>query len=293
MIDSTVLHHAKDIKRYFKFANHARGTDYEWDVEIELSQANGGDERDYLRRSAFEPLYQAALEHSSVKSYHSVSPEEREELKIFVSKRLGIPKEKVGPEEFKQANSWKYPSMIATTLDTGLRPIEVGRAKVSWVNLEDNELSIPKDESTKNEGIWNCSVKGRTAKNLERWLDERASLDKYEDRDELWLTQKVSEYGSKSCNALLTRLGRNRPRFDGFKKRVGLEHETREQMNIRSHLLWAEAGFQTDVIDAGIFVIPSGNFGSVSRTNRELNDEIFTEYFPIECPLLLVEYNLD
>lgn len=60
---------------------------------------------------------------------------------------------------------------MATTLDTGLRPIEVGRAKVSWVNLEDEKLNIPKDESTKNNAIWNCSIKGRTANSLERWLD--------------------------------------------------------------------------------------------------------------------------
>ena len=205
MIDSTVLHHAKDIQRYFRFSNHVRGTDYEWEVDVELSQSNG-DERDYLRRSAFEPLYQAALEHSSVKGYHSVTPEERSELKAFVAQRLGIPKEKVGPAEFKRANSWKYPSMIAVTLDTGLRPIEVGRAKVSWVNLEDNELNIPKDESTKNEAHWNCAIKRRTAKALKRWLDERASLEKYDGRDELWLTQKSAEYGSKSCNALLQRV---------------------------------------------------------------------------------------
>jgi len=205
MIDSTVLHHAKDIQRYFRFSNYVRGTEYEWEVEIELSQSNG-DERDYLRRSAFEPLYQAALDHSSVKGYHSVSPEERSELKTFVAQRLGIPKEKVGPDEFKQANSWKYPSMISVTLDTGLRPIEVGRAKVSWVNLEDNELNIPKEESTKNEAHWNCAIKKRTAKTLRRWLDERASLEKYDGREELWLTQKSSQYGSKSCNALLHRV---------------------------------------------------------------------------------------
>ncbi|MBP1986194.1 tyrosine-type recombinase/integrase [Halolamina salifodinae] len=205
MIDSTVLHHAKDIQRYFRFSNYVRGTEYEWEVDIELSQSNG-DERDYLRRSAFEPLYQAALDHSSVKGYHSVSPEERSELKTFVAQRLGIPKEKVGPDEFKQANSWKYPSMISVTLDTGLRPIEVGRAKVSWVNLEDNELNIPKEESTKNEAHWNCAIKKRTAKTLRRWLDERASLEKYDGREELWLTQKSSQYGSKSCNALLHRV---------------------------------------------------------------------------------------
>lgn len=148
----------------------------------------------------------AALEHSSVKGYHSVTPEERSELKTFVAQRLGIPKEKVGPGEFKRANSWKYPSMVAVTLDTGLRPIEVGRAKVSWVNLEDNELNIPKDESTKNESQWNCAIKRRTAKALKRWLDERASLEKYDGRDKLWLTPKSAQYSSKSCNALFQRI---------------------------------------------------------------------------------------
>lgn len=107
--------------------------------------------------------------------------------------------------------------------------------------------------------------------------------------------------GDDSINGVLERfgweteysfaIGRNRPRFDGFKSRVGLEHETREQMNVRSHLLWTEAGFQSGVVEAAVFVIPSGNFGSVARTYRELNDEIFRDHFPIECPLLLVEYN--
>lgn len=207
MIDSTVLHHAKDIKRYFKFSNYARGTDYDWEIDddIELSQANG-DEREYLRRAAFEPLYQAALEHSSVKSYYSVTPEERDELKRHISQRLQIPKGKVGPDEFEQANSWKYPSMIAVTLDTGLRPIEVGRAKVDWVNLQDNELNVPKEESTKNESHWNCSLKNRTAKVLKRWLSERSAYEKYNDRDELWLTQKGNRYSKDSCTPLLHRI---------------------------------------------------------------------------------------
>lgn len=207
MIDSTVLHHAKDIKRLYKYTNHTQGTNYEWDVpdDIELSQSPG-DERDYLRRQTFEPLYQAALEHSSVRSYYTASPEEREQLKKVVSQRLQIPKEKVGPEEFKQANSWKYPSMIALTLDCGLRPIEVSRAKVSWINLADNELVIPKDESTKNEAHWNCSFQKRTGQSLKRWLDERGSLEKYEGRDDLWLTRKRNPYNKDSCNELLDRI---------------------------------------------------------------------------------------
>ncbi|WP_193494212.1 hypothetical protein [Haloferax gibbonsii] len=174
MIDSSVLHTAKAIKRFFKYSNHVRGTKYDWEPKPELSQANG-DERDYLRRTAFEPLYQAALEYSSVKSYHNtrMTAEERERIKTYLSQRMSIPKDEVGPREFKQANSWKVPSMIAVTLDTGLRPIEVGRATVHWANLQNNELNIPKEESTKNNAHWNCTLKERTATIIERWLEER------------------------------------------------------------------------------------------------------------------------
>jgi hypothetical protein len=85
-------------------------------------------------------------------------------------------------------------------------------------------------------------------------------------------------------------VGDNRPRLDGFKDGIGLEHESREQMNVRSHLLWMEAAFQKAIVDTGVFIIPAGPNASVKRTNNELNDEIFTDYFPIECPLYLVEY---
>ncbi|SFR50082.1 Phage integrase family protein [Halogeometricum limi] len=207
MIDSSVLHHVKVIKRFFKYHNHVHGTDWEWDPDVELSQANG-DERDFLHRAAFRSLYKAALDFDSVKSYHSSSmtPEERDRIKTYLAQSEGVPKEKIGAEEFKNANSWKTPSLIAVTLDTGLRPIEVGRATVDWVNLESHELNIPKEESTKNTEYWNCTLKNRTVKVLRRWLDERATYDKYQDRDELWLTKKATPYSSKSCNYLLNRL---------------------------------------------------------------------------------------
>ncbi|MFO7926517.1 tyrosine-type recombinase/integrase [Natronomonas sp.] len=205
MIDSSVLHHLKVIKRYFKYHNHTHGTDWDWEPDLDLSQANG-EERDYLHRGAFKQLYSAALEYGSVKSYHSVTPEERDRIKTYLARLEGVPKEKIGPEEFKEANSWKVPSLIAVTLDTGLRPIEVGRASVDWVNLESHELNIPKEESTKNEAYWNCTLKNRTVNVLNRWLDERATYEKYQNRDELWLTKKGTRYSSKSCNYLLRRL---------------------------------------------------------------------------------------
>jgi len=84
MIDSSVLHHIKVIKRYFKYHNHTHGTDWEWEPDLDLSQANG-EERDYLHRGAFEQLYSVALEYDSFKSYHSVSPEERNRIKTYLA----------------------------------------------------------------------------------------------------------------------------------------------------------------------------------------------------------------
>jgi hypothetical protein len=54
---------------------------------------------------------------------------ELKELKGFVAQRLGIPKKKVVPAEFREANSRKYTYMIAVTFDTRLRPIEIGWVK--------------------------------------------------------------------------------------------------------------------------------------------------------------------
>jgi len=39
-------------------------------------------------------------------------------------------------------------------------------------------------------------------------------------------------------------IGNNRPCFDAFKNRVGVEYERREQMNVRSHLLMMEAAYR-------------------------------------------------
>ena len=206
--DSTLLTYVKAIKRLFKYKNHRESTDYEWDCNVQLTQSTANNARDYFRENEFPLLYEAALSYNSVKSYHntSMSPEERENLKAHLAQRFGIQKEAVTPEHFKRANCWKIPSLVATTLDTGLRPIEVGRAKVDWVNLQHGELNIPKEESTKNFEDWSCALSSKSVQGLERWLDERSAYDDYDDRDELWLTQRENPYDSNSLNYLLDKL---------------------------------------------------------------------------------------
>jgi hypothetical protein len=85
-------------------------------------------------------------------------------------------------------------------------------------------------------------------------------------------------------------IGNNCPRFDAFKNRVGVEYERREQMNVRSHLLMMQTAYRKDLIDVGAFIIPSGRDVSISRTENELCDELFTYYFPIYSPVFLVKH---
>jgi hypothetical protein len=60
---------------------------------------------------------------------------------------------------------------------------------VQWVDVANNMLRIPKEESSKNEENWAVALTDRTVGALERWLEERKMYEKYDDTDALWLTR--------------------------------------------------------------------------------------------------------
>lgn len=159
--------------------------------------------RDYFYKREFRSLYEASLEYGSVRHYHSCSRDERDELKAHLAQRFEMEKSEIGPDEFVRANSFKIPSIVSVSLDCGLRPVEVCRAKTYWVNFEENTLDIPKDESRKNSDNWKCVLSDNSMRALEKWCDERASYEKYAGRDDLWLNKKGNRYGSDSLNYLL------------------------------------------------------------------------------------------
>ncbi|CAM2767441.1 site-specific integrase [Halobacterium salinarum] len=203
--DANLNNFVKTIKRIFAYYNHEKGKHIEWECNIDLNEPSVTN-RDYFKKEEFRPLYEAALAHGTVKHYHSCSPEERDELKAHLAQRLEKSKEDVGPEDFGQANSMKIPSLVSVSLDCGLRPIEVGRAKTSWVNFKDSTLDIPKEESSKNEDNWKCVLSNKSVRALRRWSDERSRYEKYDGRNELWLNEKGNAYGSSSLNYLLNQL---------------------------------------------------------------------------------------
>jgi integrase len=101
-------------------------------------------------------------------------------------------------KDWEKARSFKYTSMMHVALDAGLRPIEIKRSNVHWVDVENGVLRIPREESSKNRENWIVALKEETASILKRWLDERETREKYDGRDALWLTMYGNRYNKDS-----------------------------------------------------------------------------------------------
>jgi len=195
----------KSIKRFFKWLAHERGGK-EWETVHSFSTSGTANPRDYLTVEERRQIREAALEYGTIPAYGNLSPEERDRWKAHLAQRLGKPKTEVTPDDWEQANGWKYTSMTWTSLDAGLRPVEVERAKTTWVDVENQVLRIPREESSKNSENWIVGITERTAKALSRWLDEREMYERYEENDALWLTREGNPYQTSSLRDLLKRL---------------------------------------------------------------------------------------
>lgn len=195
--------HMKAIKMLFKWRSWELG-DEKWEPEITFSNdTRTTNPRDYLTVEERRRIREAALQYGSVPNYNALSPDERSRWKAHLAQRFEKAKADVGPSDFERANSWKFPSLIWTALDTGLRPVEVEASEVSWVDCENRVLRIPKEDSAKNTDNWIVSITDRTASALNRWLAERDQYDKYDGRDAIWLTRDGNPYASSSLNYVL------------------------------------------------------------------------------------------
>lgn len=84
--------------------------------------------------------------------------------------------------------------------------MEVERATVEWVDIGNQVLRIPADESSKNRDNWTVGITERTAGALDRWIGERTNYEKYAETNALWLTREANPYTSQSLRYLLKRL---------------------------------------------------------------------------------------
>lgn len=191
--------------RYFKWLSQERGGDA-WEPDVTFSSGERQQAPDYLSRRERQLIRQAALDYGSIPTYSTLSPAERTRWKNYVSQRLRKPLNEVVPDDWDQVNGWKFTSLVWTSLDTGLRPVEVRRATIGWVDIDNHVLRIPKSESAKGEENWLVSISDRTAEALDQWLTERDQYSLYDDTEALWLTREGNPYSPQSLRRLLIRL---------------------------------------------------------------------------------------
>jgi integrase len=211
-----ILH---SLKRYFKWRHHEYGENL-WDPERSFNVSNTQQPQDHLTKKERHQLRQAALEYGTIPSYSTVKckPERRERLKPYVAEKADKPVDDLGVDDWKDAPSWKYTSLVWASLDAGFRPAEVEKAKTSWVDIDNAVLRIPKEESTKNEDNWNVSIRADTAEALENWIHERSHYPKYDDTELLWLTDHRNPYGDRQLGRLIRTLC----------DRAGIKYENRK-----------------------------------------------------------------
>nr|WP_256405478.1 site-specific integrase [Haloplanus ruber] len=201
----------------FKWRHHESGTS-QWEPSLKFSEDSSNHPRDYLTEREREKIRDAALEYGSVPSYANQTPLERDRWKRYLAQRFEKPKSEITPEDWDRANGWKIPSLVWTSLDAGLRPVEVSRASTSWVEPENCLLRIPKQESSKSQDNWVVGLTEQTSLFLERWLEEREAYSKYDDTNALWLTREQNTFSSQSLKYILTQLC----------ELAGIETETRQ-----------------------------------------------------------------
>lgn len=109
--------------------HHKHGID-RWGPEYTFPTTNAGP-RDYLTIAERKQIREAAYEYGAVPNYSSVTPGERDRLKAYLAQCFEKPKTDVTPSDWDRANNWKIPSLVAVSLDAGLRSIEVKRSTTS------------------------------------------------------------------------------------------------------------------------------------------------------------------
>lgn len=193
------------VKRLYKWLEYERDYD-EWEPELTYSNPSLSNPKDFLTREERGAIREAAMEYGSIPGYNDLEPDERDRWRRHLSFRFETKLENITPEHWERANGWKMPSLVWTSLDAALRPVEVERFTTSWLNLDNQRLLIPKEDSSKNSDNWIVPLRERTTVALRRWVDERKLYDKYDGEDHLWLTREGNPYDSGSLRYVMGRL---------------------------------------------------------------------------------------
>jgi site-specific recombinase XerD len=203
---STKAHIQKALHTLYRWREH-KYDEPAWEPELTFTASGGADsDGDYLTKQERRDIREASLEYGTIPNYNSCTPSERDRYKAYLASRFTIPKDDVGLEHWERANGWKIPSLVSTSLDTGLRPIEVERAVVDWVDTDAGVLRISREQSSKGDDAWAPVISSRSADLLERWLEQRDAIEAYDGTEAIWLTTKGNPYTSRSLSYLIDQL---------------------------------------------------------------------------------------
>lgn len=198
--------HLKALKRYYKWRHHQLGGS-EWDPDWSFRSDRGSDhDQPMYSHDEILELEEAVLEYGSIPNRKTTPVDEREKWRDHIAQRFGKAKEEISPEDWERAESWKYPSLLSVSIDTGLRPVEVSNARVGWLYLEEGLIRIPVEESSKGSDNWEVPLRTKTVNRLKAWKTERDNYTKYDGTDKLWLTREGNPYGSGSLKYFLGNL---------------------------------------------------------------------------------------
>lgn len=204
MQTSTKAKYQKSLKMLWKWREHERDGEA-WDPEITFAEPSQSQPREYLTLDERRRVREASLSMGSIPHYKSVYGEEREKWKKYIAVVLEKPLNEVSKGDWEELTGWKETSLLHTSLDAGLRPVEVRRATTDWVDLDNDVLRIPKDQSSKNRDNWVIALTSQTSDVLDRWLTERLQHEKYDETNALWLTRRGNPYSSSSLKTILER----------------------------------------------------------------------------------------
>ena len=157
--------------------------------------------RDWFRDYELKDIKAASTVLHTTPDRETLSEEEIQENGAYLAQRLEKPKNELTEEDW-EAESWKVPSLVFVSCDIGLRPCEVNRAQVYWVDIDGKDkpyIRIPREEDSKlGKKNRSCRLSVGAARVLQLWLDERKTLPEYEGTDALWLTSEGNRYVSST-----------------------------------------------------------------------------------------------
>lgn len=178
-----------------------------WEPPITFDDEDTRSSADPFTRNELDRLCEVALTYQSVPTYHNLSPDERDRWKGYIAQVIGKPKDDVTIDDWDHLKTqWKIPSLVHTARKHGWRPAMVGRLKVSWYNEQTQSIHIPAGEAVKNDSPWAVHLSQQSATLLEKWLDQRENIAKYDDSDHIWLNREGNPYNSKNLNSLVNTL---------------------------------------------------------------------------------------